>query len=117
MIKQFKLLALAMVVLLLTACVNQHPKVMKASNGQRIVATSVAVADICDRLNLDLVGVCDSKLYQLPKRYDEVKRVGLPMNPDMEVVASLKPTWILSPNALQEDLEPKYQQLDTEYGF
>lgn len=65
MIKQFKLLALAMVVLLLTACVNQHPKVMKASNGQRIVATSVAVADICDRLNLDLVGVCDSKLYQL----------------------------------------------------
>lgn len=117
MIKQFKLLALAMIVLLLTACVNQHPKVIKASNGQRIVATSVAVADICDRLNLDLVGVCDSKLYQLPKHYDEVKRVGLPMNPDMEVVASLKPTWILSPNSLQEDLEPKYQQLDTEYGF
>ncbi|EFY03538.1 heme ABC transporter substrate-binding protein IsdE [Streptococcus dysgalactiae subsp. dysgalactiae] len=117
MIKQFKLLALAMVAFLLTACVNQHPKVMKASNGQRIVATSVAVADICDCLNLDLVGVCDSKLYQLPKRYDEVKRVGLPMNPDMEVVASLKPTWILSPNSLQEDLEPKYQQLDTEYGF
>nr|WP_247443431.1 heme ABC transporter substrate-binding protein IsdE [Streptococcus pyogenes] len=117
MIKRCKGIGLALMAFFLVACVNQHPKTAKESEQQRIVATSVAVVDICDRLNLDLVGVCDSKLYTLPKRYDAVKRVGLPMNPDIELIASLKPTWILSPNSLQEDLEPKYQKLDTEYGF
>ncbi|HEL0421857.1 TPA: heme ABC transporter substrate-binding protein IsdE [Streptococcus equi subsp. zooepidemicus] len=115
--KVIKLIGLAVLSLLLSACVDQHPQAEKKADKERIVATSVAVVDICDRLNLDLIGVCDSKLYQLPKRYDAVKRIGLPMNPDMEVIASLKPTWILSPNSLQNDLEPKYQQLDTEYGF
>ncbi|HEP1477547.1 TPA: heme ABC transporter substrate-binding protein IsdE [Streptococcus pyogenes] len=117
MIKRCKGIGLALMAFFLVACVNQHPKTAKETEQQRIVATSVAVVDICDRLNLDLVGVCDSKLYTLPKRYDAVKRVGLPMNPDIELIASLKPTWILSPNSLQEDLEPKYQKLDTEYGF
>ncbi|ESA58773.1 heme ABC transporter, heme-binding protein isdE [Streptococcus pyogenes GA40377] len=117
MIKRCKGIGLALMAFFLVACVNQHHKTAKESEQQRIVATSVAVVDICDRLNLDLVGVCDSKLYTLPKRYDAVKRVGLPMNPDIELIASLKPTWILSPNSLQEDLEPKYQKLDTEYGF
>ncbi|HEQ1099109.1 TPA: heme ABC transporter substrate-binding protein IsdE [Streptococcus pyogenes] len=117
MIKLCKGIGLALMAFFLVACVNQHPKTAKETEQQRIVATSVAVVDICDRLNLDLVGVCDSKLYTLPKRYDAVKRVGLPMNPDIELIASLKPTWILSPNSLQEDLEPKYQKLDTEYGF
>ncbi len=117
MIKRCKGIGLALMAFFLVACVNQHPKTAKETEQQRIVATSVAVVDICDRLNLDLVGVCDSKLYTLPKRYDAVKRVGLPMNPDIELLASLKPTWILSPNSLQEDLEPKYQKLDTEYGF
>ncbi|HER9516380.1 TPA: heme ABC transporter substrate-binding protein IsdE [Streptococcus pyogenes] len=117
MIKRCKGIGLVLMAFFLVACVNQHPKTAKETEQQRIVATSVAVVDICDRLNLDLVGVCDSKLYTLPKRYDAVKRVGLPMNPDIELIASLKPTWILSPNSLQEDLEPKYQKLDTEYGF
>ncbi|VHL89209.1 ferrichrome ABC transporter substrate-binding protein [Streptococcus pyogenes] len=117
MIKRCKGIGLALIAFFLVACVNQHPKTAKETEQQRIVATSVAVVDICDRLNLDLVGVCDSKLYTLPKRYDAVKRVGLPMNPDIELIASLKPTWILSPNSLQEDLEPKYKKLDTEYGF
>ncbi|EMR4164934.1 TPA: heme ABC transporter substrate-binding protein IsdE [Streptococcus pyogenes] len=117
MIKRCKGIGLALMAFFLVACVNQHPKTAKETEQQRIVATSVAVVDICDRLSLDLVGVCDSKLYTLPKRYDAVKRVGLPMNPDIELIASLKPTWILSPNSLQEDLEPKYQKLDTEYGF
>lgn len=117
MIKRCKGIGLALMAFFLVACVNQHPKTAKETEQQRIVATSVAVVDICDRLNLDLVGVCDSKLYTLPKRYDAVKRVGLPMNPDIELIASLKPTWVLSPNSLQEDLEPKYQKLDTEYGF
>ena len=91
---------------------------VKAAGGQtRIIATSPAVADICDRLDLKLVGVCKSKVSKIPARYKKVKKVGLAMSPDMEIVASLHPDWILSPSSLQTDLEAKYKELDTDYAF
>lgn len=83
----------------------------------RIIATSAATAEICDRLNLDLVGVCSTTTSTLPERYAEVTTVGTAMSPDMEIVASLDPDWILSPISLQSDLEPKYEAIDTEYAF
>src|SRR5699024_5027877 len=41
----------------------------------RITAPSPATADICDRLELDLVGVCTSTISSLPERYAEVEQV------------------------------------------
>ena len=82
----------------------------------RLVATSPATADICDRLNLDLVGVCDTRK-ELPERYLDLPRVGMAMNPDLEVIKSLNPDYILSPVTLKNDLEPKYQTIGTEYIF
>ena len=83
----------------------------------RIIATSPSTAEICDRLELDLVGVCSSSISDLPKRYAEVEEVGTSMSPDMEVVASLDPDWILSPASLQSDLQPKYEAIDTDWAF
>ena len=83
----------------------------------RIIATSPAVADICDRLNLDLVGVCESSVSEIPKRYKDVPGVGAAMSPDMEIVASLNPDWILSPSSLKTDLQPKYEAIDTDWAF
>ena len=39
------------------------------------------------------------------------------MAPDMEIVASLDPDWILSPATLQADLQPKYEAIDTDWAF
>jgi hypothetical protein len=40
------------------------------------------------------------------------------MSPDMETVSSLSPDWILSPNSLQSDLQPKYEAVaGMEYAF
>ena len=40
------------------------------------------------------------------------------MSPDMEIVSSLNPDWILCPSSLQTDLEPKFKELkNTEYAF
>lgn len=39
------------------------------------------------------------------------------MSPDMEIVASLDPDWILSPSSLQSDLQPKYEAIDTDWAF
>ena len=82
-----------------------------------IVATSPAVADICDKLELDLVGVCSSSVSTIPARYKDVTTVGTAMSPDMEIVASLNPDWILSPSSLQSDLQPKYENIGTDWAF
>ena len=96
-----------------TGCVNQHPEETSSageSGEVRLVATSPAVAQICNRLNLDLVGICQSTS-ELPERYDGVTTVGMAMNPDLEIIKSLDPDYILSPATLQNDLQPKYASI------
>ena len=92
-------------------------KVQELGRAPRIIATSPAVVDICDRLELDLVGVSQSDLFDTPERYADVAVVGAPMSPDMEIVGSLAPDWVLSPVSLKSDLEPKYEAVGTDYAF
>ena len=92
-------------------------KVQEQGDDVRIIATSPATADICDKLELDLVGVCSSSVSTIPERYKDVETVGTAMSPDMEIVSSLKPDWILSPVSLQSDLQPKYEAIDTDWAF
>mgnify|MGYP000084448620 FL=1 len=100
------------------AVLNAKAKVKALSGNPRIVATSPAVADICDKLDLDLVGVPKSSVSKIPSRYKKVKKVGLAMSPDMEIVSSLNPDWILAPSSLETDLKPKFEELkNTEYAF
>lgn len=92
-------------------------KVQAMKDEPRIIATSPATADICDKLDLNLVGVCSSTVSTIPSRYKDVKTVGTAMSPDMEIVSSLNPDWILSPVSLQNDLQPKYEAIDTDWAF
>lgn len=92
-------------------------KVRSMGANPKIIATSPATADICDRLDLDLAGVCSSSVSTIPKRYKDVTTVGTAMSPDMEIVASLNPDWILSPISLQSDLQPKYENIGTDWVF
>lgn len=100
------------------AAVEAAKKKVEAMDGEvRIIATSPATADICDKLELDLVGVCSSSVSTISDRYKDVTTVGTAMSPDMEIVASLNPDWILSPASLQSDLQPKYEAIDTDWAF
>ena len=92
-------------------------KVKTLGTEPRLIATSPAVAAICDRLELDLVGVCSTSVSTIPERYKELPDVGTAMRPDMEVIASLNPDWILSPSSLRSDLEPKYEAIHTDWAF
>lgn len=111
------LLAGAVALLGLAACVDQHPESAAAasaapagsSDAPRVVATSVASVEIMEKLDVDLVGVPSSTLATTPKRYKDATVVGTPMAPDIEVLQSLGPDWVFSPNSLQADLEPKYE--------
>ena len=144
------LLMAAVLSMILTGCVNQHPegetaaavtydsvasmleitdpvekeaveaaraKVLSEGGTPRIVATSAATADICDKLDLDLVGVCRTTTSTIPERYQDLPTVGTAMAPDTEVLASLSPDWILSPASLQSDLQPKYEAIGTDWAF
>ncbi|WP_311079929.1 heme ABC transporter substrate-binding protein IsdE [Paenibacillus polymyxa] len=82
----------------------------------RIVATTVAIAEITDALGLDLAGKPTSTKV-LPDRYKDVPDVGNPMSPDMEKVMSLKPTDVLSVTTLKYDLEPKFKDLNINAEF
>ena len=111
--KILSLVLAGVMALYVTGCVNQHPEETTSTNESRevrLVATSPAVVQICNRLDLDLVGICQSTS-DLPERYDGVTTVGMAMNPDLEIIKSLDPDYILSPATLQNDLQPKYASI------
>ncbi len=108
--KVLSLLLAAVLTLSMAACVNQHPEETESSadmKNPRLIATSPAVAQICSKLNLELVGVCTTS-DTLPEQYQNLPQVGMPMNPDLEIIKSLNPDYILSPATLKNDLQPKY---------
>lgn len=118
-------LTAALMTAALCGYVDQHPeKNSKAESGSvtnaddlRIAATSPAVADICDKLDIDLVGVCSSTVSTIPDRYKDATQLGTAMNPDTEILASLDLDWILSPSSLESDLQPKYAAIKTKSAF
>lgn len=110
----------AVAVVSLVGCVNQHPESAatktEVNKEVRLVATSPAVAQICSRLNLGLVGVCNTS-GTLPEKYNKVKKVGMAMNPDLETIKSLNPDYVLSPSSLESDLQPKYASIGVKSLF
>lgn len=82
----------------------------------RVVASSVAVVEILDALGVPMVGVPTSS-YELPESVDNTTRIGNPMSPDIEVIASLEPTVVVSVDSLSADLTEQFKALGAEVFF
>jgi iron complex transport system substrate-binding protein len=105
--------------LALAGCVNQHPApdsvnaagetgAEAETNAEpRLVATSRAVVEICDRLELPLIGI--PTLEGLPARYEGVTGIGGPMGPDLETLKMLDPIDVIGPDTLIDTLSPGYE--------
>ncbi|MCS6592040.1 heme ABC transporter substrate-binding protein IsdE [Bacillus cereus] len=91
-------------------------KQVKSESKERVVATTVAVTEIMDALEVDLVGVPTSSK-TLPKRYKGLPEVGNPMSPDMEKVKSLKPSEVLSVTTLEYELKPVFDGVGMKANF
>ncbi len=111
---------------LFTGCVDQSGPTVSAdtptgaaetTGNETIAATSVAVMQICEKLDLDLVGVPQTSISEIPQQYADAAVVGSPMSPDLEILSQLSPEWVLSPSSLQGDLQPKYEAAGLKYGF
>lgn len=83
---------------------------------QRIIAGTVAVAEIMDKLGLDAIAVPETEK-KLAKRFEGLPTIGNAMEPDMEIVKSLNPTDVLSVSTLEYDLQDKFKQLNIPVNF
>lgn len=108
-----------LIVIVLAGCSSQNETSTKEPidpTENRIVATTVALTEIMDALELDLVGI-PSSYKDLPVRYEDAKEVGNPMSPDMEMLLSLKPTEILSVTTLQYDLQEMFDERNIDMTY
>lgn len=94
----------------------EQPQEVARETEQRIIASSVAVVELLDRLDVDMVGVPTSS-YELPERVADTTRIGSPMKPDMEVVKSLDPTMVISVDTLSPDLQESFEKLNIPVHF
>lgn len=76
-----------------------------------IIATTVAIVEMMDVLELDLVGVPTS-YKEPPARYDGVTEIGMAMDPDMETILSLKPTDVLTVTTLTDYVQDSFSETD-----
>ncbi|PFT31255.1 heme ABC transporter substrate-binding protein IsdE [Bacillus cereus] len=95
---------------------KESAKQVKSESKEHVVATTVAVTEIMDALEVDLVGVPTSSK-TLPKRYKGLPEVGNPMSPDMEKVKSLKPSEVLSVTTLEYELKPVFDGVGMKTNF
>lgn len=98
---------------------NSMPKLQETSvpNNTKIIATSAAICDITDRLGLNLIGVPETTVSSIASRYSGVTTIGSPMSPDMEIIKSLNPTDVISPDTLKNDLQIQYENIGVNYKF
>jgi len=123
---KIKLLLLTLLSLILAACSSSDQTEKKETiadkeqvtegSEKRIIAGTVVVADILDKLELDAIAVPETEK-QLAKRFDGLPTIGNAMEPDMEIVKSLNPTELLSVSTLEYDLQDKFKQLNIPVDF
>lgn len=83
----------------------------------KIVSTSVAICEILDELGFDnVIGVPETS-GKIPERYKNAKTVGSPMNPDLEIIKSLNPDLVISPQTLESSLAESYSTAGISSAF
>lgn len=88
---------------------SNKDEVTNSSDKEVVVATSVAVTEILDKLGVEVSGVPTTS-YELPESVESATKVGNPMSPDLEIIKSLNPTCVVSVDTLGSDFEKKFTE-------
>lgn len=82
-----------------------------------IASTSVAICEILDELGYDnVIGVPETS-GTIPERYESATTIGAPMNPDLEIIKSISPDLVLSPQSLEGSLAEQYSAAGINCAF
>lgn len=87
---------------------SEQIKQIETTEDHRIIAGTVVIANILDRLDLDAVAVPDT-IKELPTRFDGLPNIGNAMDPDAEIIKSLNPTELLTVSTLEYDLKDSFE--------
>lgn len=98
------------------AAANTAKETMDTQDEYRIIAGTVVLAEILDRLNLDAVAIPETEK-KLPARFDGLPTIGNAMSPDAEIIKSLNPTEVLSVSTLEYDLKDSFEQYKIPVDF
>lgn len=105
----------------LAACGNKQTEDKAAaettSETKTVVAGTMVVADILDKLEIDSVVGVPTSTVKMPERYTKAMEIGNAMNPDMEVVKSLNPDVFISVTTLEYDLKPAVKNINVNGEF
>ena len=95
---------------------SSKEQVTSKDEKQVVVATSVAITEILDRLGVEVSGVPQTS-YELPESAKGATEVGSPMNPDMEIIKSLNPTDVICVDTLGSDFEKQFEENNINADF
>ena len=113
----FALIFTLIIAFSLFSCVDQHAGKKKDSGeNKKVIATSPATVEICNKLDIKLIAVPESD-FTIADKYKDLPRIGSPMSPDIEKIKSLSPDYVLSPISLKNELEKKYKNAELNYEF
>lgn len=98
------------------ATADTAKEVANTQEEHRIIAGTVVLAEILDRLALDAVAVPETEK-KLPQRFDGLPSIGNAMSPDAEIIKSLNPTEVLSVSTLEYDLKDSFEQYKIPVDF
>ena len=113
----FALILTLIIALSLCSCVDQHAEKKKDSGeNKKVIATSPATVEICNKLDIKLIAVPESD-FTIADKYKDLPKIGSPMSPDIEKIKSLSPDYVLSPISLKNELEKKYKNAELNYEF
>lgn len=98
------------------ATADTAKEVANTQEEHRIIAGTVVLAEILDRLDLDAVAVPETEK-KLPQRFDGLPSIGNAMSPDAEIIKSLNPTEVLSVSTLEYDLKDSFEQYKIPVDF
>lgn len=68
-------------------------------------------------LEMDNVIAVPETSVPLPARYEQLPKIGNAMNPDMEIIASMQPTDVISVTTLENDLKPIFKAANVSGTF
>lgn len=95
---------------------SSKEQVTSKDEKQVVVATSVAITEILDRLGVEVSGVPQTS-YELPESAKGATEIGSPMNPDMEIIKSLNPTDVICVDTLGSDFEKQFEENNINADF
>ena len=119
--KILSLISILMVTFSVVGCSSSNTDSASSENNSAnkedvVVATSVAITQILDRLDVAVSGVPKTN-YDLPKSAKGATEVGSPMSPDMEIIKSLNPTSVICVDTLGSDYEKQFKENNIDADF